>query len=1058
MNIQLPSCIFKVTRFLFLFWFLYTVNSSAQVTAVANPSNAQINLALQGPGIVITGGTLTGGATAATLRANQVATFTNGIAGAGLGFPSGAYFSTGNAPFELANRNTAVQRTANPAGATTVSDPNLSAIDATATRDLVSYTFTITLGPTITGLRIGYHFGSEEYPDYVGSNFDDAFGFFVSGPGITGTQNLATTPAGSATSINKINGGVPGFSSPAVPVAAYDGTQSAFYINNGHPTTVTGGKYVQNTAPQPGPFPIFAEFNGLTTFITRTINNLTPGGTYTFKVVIADAGDASLDSGVFLNLIEGLTSADLQITKTVNNSTPLAGSTVTFTLTASNLGIGAATGVNVTDILPSGYTLVSATPSVGTYTSGTGLWSIGDLANGANATLSMVATVNATGSYDNTATIVGNEVDPVSGNNTSIASVGIQPDSDNDGVGDFTDLDDDNDGILDSVECNSTNRIANAVFPTTGGNTNTVTGWTVGGTYAASGAWTSAVGRVNLNANGLEFRRDQGTVTTLSQAVTGILAPTAIDLRNVRWRRTAYNNANTVATFDISYNGTVYATINLQPTASNNTPTITALNGASASLAGLATIGTINTTSSPVDLSITLPASAPTSGNLLFTFTSGTDATEVRDISFTSVEMNVCQDTDGDGITNTLDLDSDADGCSDANEYYNLATADGNDGGVFGVGTPTVDANGLVTGPVAASYTGTYTLSTGTSSVLNATTPVDRTIAAGANTTFAVTVTTAGSGTTNHQWQLSTDNGVTWTDITNGGVYSNATTATLTITGATAGMNSYKYRDLVSQSNKICPVISRVANLCIIPAVPTISSTAASCSSPGTSTISNYNAANTYTFDPATAGITINATTGLISGLTVGTTYTVTSGNGTCTSSSSATFSNAAQLALPNAATLSSNSPVCSGSNAVFTITGTAGNTVTYSGAASGTATIGAGGTVAVTITGVTADTTLNLTNVSNGTCNLTLTDTSTVTVNALPSIPTVSSTTQPTCAVTTGTIVFTTQTGVEYSIDNGSTYQASPTFAGLAPGTYTLRVRSTTCLLYTSPSPRDRG
>jgi hypothetical protein len=42
---------------------------------------------------------------------------------------------------------------------------------------------------------LGYHFGSEEYFDYVGSNFDDAW-FFITGPGITGcTGNLATTQA-----------------------------------------------------------------------------------------------------------------------------------------------------------------------------------------------------------------------------------------------------------------------------------------------------------------------------------------------------------------------------------------------------------------------------------------------------------------------------------------------------------------------------------------------------------------------------------------------------------------------------------------------------------------------------------------------------------------------------------------------------------------------------------------------------------------------------------------------------------------------------------------------
>ena len=60
-------------------------------------------------------------------------------------------------------------------------------------------------------------------------------------------------------------------------------------------------------------------------------------------------------------------------------------------------------------------------------------------------------------------------------------------------------------------------------------------------------------------------------------------------------------------------------------------------------------------------------------------------------------------DTDNDGIPNYLDLDSDGDGCSDANEYYNNPSSDGGDGGEFGVGTPTVDVDGLV---IAAGYNG----------------------------------------------------------------------------------------------------------------------------------------------------------------------------------------------------------------------------------------------------------------------------------------------------------------------------------------------------------------
>ncbi|MFB9063493.1 hypothetical protein ACFFUQ_05615, partial [Flavobacterium branchiarum] len=108
------------------------------------------------------------------------------------------------------------------------------------------------------------------------------------------------------------------------------------------------------------------------------------------------------------------------IVKTVNNTTPAVGSNVVFTLVATNNGPSASTGVTVTDLLPAGYTYVSSTPPAGTtYTSGTGIWNIGTLANGANATLTITATVNATGPYANTASINGNENDPTPGNNTS---------------------------------------------------------------------------------------------------------------------------------------------------------------------------------------------------------------------------------------------------------------------------------------------------------------------------------------------------------------------------------------------------------------------------------------------------------------------------------------------------------------------------------------------------------------------------------------------------------------------------------------------------------------
>ncbi|OXA68280.1 hypothetical protein B0A67_21145, partial [Flavobacterium aquidurense] len=392
----------------------------AQATITTNPSNLQINSALNGPGIVIVGGTLSGAATATTLRANQVAVFSNGVSGAGLEIPSGAYFSTGNAPFELTNRNTDPQKSFNPAGATTLSDPNLSTVDPDAKYDLVTYSFTITLAPNVSGLLFSYQFGSEEYPNYVGTQYNDAFGFFVSGPGISGVQNFATLPNGNATAINKVNAGVPGFDSPPTPAPGYDGSQSAFYINNGHVTTIVGGKYISNVAPQPGPFPIFTEHNGITKSIKKSITGLTPGGTYTFKIVIADTGDSGYDSGVFLDIVEGIISADLSISKTVNNPSPNVGSNVVFTLTAGNTGPGNAPNTKVTDLLPAGYTFVSATPSVGTYNSSTGVWDIGLLNIGSSPTLQITATVKAAGPYLNSASIASPDIaDPTPGNNTS---------------------------------------------------------------------------------------------------------------------------------------------------------------------------------------------------------------------------------------------------------------------------------------------------------------------------------------------------------------------------------------------------------------------------------------------------------------------------------------------------------------------------------------------------------------------------------------------------------------------------------------------------------------
>ncbi len=114
--------------------------------------------------------------------------------------------------------------------------------------------------------------------------------------------------------------------------------------------------------------------------------------------------------------------ADLAVLKTVNNPTPVVGSTVQFTITVTNNGPNGAAGAQVADVLPSGYSFVSASPSQGSYNSGTGVWTIGSIANGASVTMTVNATVKASGGTTNTAIVSATTTDPVPGNNSSSAS------------------------------------------------------------------------------------------------------------------------------------------------------------------------------------------------------------------------------------------------------------------------------------------------------------------------------------------------------------------------------------------------------------------------------------------------------------------------------------------------------------------------------------------------------------------------------------------------------------------------------------------------------------
>jgi uncharacterized repeat protein (TIGR01451 family) len=118
---------------------------------------------------------------------------------------------------------------------------------------------------------------------------------------------------------------------------------------------------------------------------------------------------------------------DVGVTKTVDNSSPVVASNVTFMITATNHGPSLAEDVVVTDLLPTDrLAFVSATPSVGTYNSATGRWSIGSLTVGQSVVLQIVATVQTNTAVTNSATRIGMRQTDINPANDT-ASVTLNP-------------------------------------------------------------------------------------------------------------------------------------------------------------------------------------------------------------------------------------------------------------------------------------------------------------------------------------------------------------------------------------------------------------------------------------------------------------------------------------------------------------------------------------------------------------------------------------------------------------------------------------------------------
>ncbi len=108
---------------------------------------------------------------------------------------------------------------------------------------------------------------------------------------------------------------------------------------------------------------------------------------------------------------------DLSVTKSVSNPTPNRGDTITYRITAKNLGGVDAANVEVTDIIPAGLEFVAADTINGGYDPFTGKWFIGILKGGETRTLDVLVTVNDIATMSNSAKITTTTIDTNPANN-----------------------------------------------------------------------------------------------------------------------------------------------------------------------------------------------------------------------------------------------------------------------------------------------------------------------------------------------------------------------------------------------------------------------------------------------------------------------------------------------------------------------------------------------------------------------------------------------------------------------------------------------------------------
>lgn len=244
--------------FVVLFLASYVIHADlfAQLIVNSNLTPSQLAQQVSGPGVQILNPVI-------NCNGSSYGSYTS--SNTNLGSSNGIILSTGLAADAIGPNNTGQKSGV----VNTPGSPLLNQVTGKTTYDACTFEFDVI--PQGNRLKFNFIFASEEYNEWVNSDYNDAFGFFISGPNITGQQNIALVPNTTTdVSINSVNGNA----------------NPQYFLNN---SLSSNGTTIQ--------------FDGFTQGLYADVQ-VTPCQTYHLIFVIADATDRLWDSGVFIERIE----------------------------------------------------------------------------------------------------------------------------------------------------------------------------------------------------------------------------------------------------------------------------------------------------------------------------------------------------------------------------------------------------------------------------------------------------------------------------------------------------------------------------------------------------------------------------------------------------------------------------------------------------------------------------------------------------------------------------------------------------------------------------------